>query len=181
MLNISREDLYQKYIVEYKPMWKVAEELGISVGAVHKYIKLYEIPTRDRHDYPTSDKERETWSKNGKAHKGKRLSNETKKKISEAHFKGGIGHKKKRADGYICVYFPDHPYSTDDGYIMEHILVMEAIIGRHLNEDECVHHKNEKRDDNRASNLQLMTNSEHMSYHMKKRWEEKRRDDLSIQ
>lgn len=89
---------------------------------------------------------------------------------------GGIGHKKKRADGYIAIYFPDHPRSNSEGYIMEHILVMEALVGRHLNEDECVHHINGKRDDNRAKNLQLMTKREHMSYHSKKRWEKKKEE-----
>ena len=29
--------------------------------------------------------------------------------MSESKIKGGIGHKKKRTDGYIAVYFPDHP------------------------------------------------------------------------
>lgn len=92
---------------------------------------------------------------------------------------GGIGHKKKRSDGYVFIYFPDHPMSTKDGYVMEHDLVMEALIGRHLKGNECVHHINEIRDDNRKENLMLMTKSEHMSLHSKKRWE-KRRNDLSI-
>ena len=94
---------------------------------------------------------------------------------------GGIGHKKKRTDGYVAVYFPDHPNSNNSGYIMEHVLVMECLIGRHLRADECVHHINENKADNRGANLKLMTKKEHMSYHMKKRHEDKKRkdDDLS--
>lgn len=48
---------------------------------------------------------------------------------------------------------------------------MEALIGRHLKDNECVHHINEKRDDNRKENLKLMTIKDHMSYHATKRWE----------
>ena len=79
--------------------------------------------------------------------------------------KGGIGHKKKRKDGYVYVYFPDHPKSNKDGYIMEHVLVMECIIGRHISEDEVVHHINHIRYDNRSVNLQLMTKKDHMRMH----------------
>ena len=94
--------------------------------------------------------------------------------MSESAKNGGIGHKKKRCDGYIAVYFPDHPNSTKDGYIMEHDLVMECLIGRHLKSDEVVHHINRVRDDNRKENLQLMTIKEHASFHMKERYELKK-------
>lgn len=86
--------------------------------------------------------------------------------MSIAKKDGGIGHKKRRSDGYICIYFPDHPKSTKDGYIMEHDLIMECLIGRRLKDGEIVHHKNKIRDDNRKENLQLMTFSEHARMHM---------------
>jgi hypothetical protein len=73
-----------------------------------------------------------------------------------------------------------HPKSTKSGYVMEHILVIEKELGRHLKDNECVHHINEIRSDNRAENLKVMTKSEHMRYHSNKRWEVKRRNDLSI-
>ena len=58
---------------------------------------------------------------------------------------------------------------------MKHILVVEKAIGRHLNDNECVHHINHVRDDNRIENLRLMTVSEHMSMHMKERHENRRK------
>lgn len=184
MNKVDRDTLYEQYIVLGKPMYQIAQELKISVGTVYNYLKKYGIKSRSKKEsfeilsqkgcrYPDSARE-----KISKAHKGKVVSDETKGKISYADKIGGIGHKKKRSDGYISIYFPDHPKSTKDGYIMEHILVMECIIGRHLYDDEVVHHINGVRDDNRKENLKLMTFKEHASYHMKKRYE-KRRNDLS--
>ena len=49
---------------------------------------------------------------------------------------------------------------------MEHDLIMECLIGRHLNDDEVVHHKNKIRNDNRKENLELMKFSEHARLHM---------------
>lgn len=57
---------------------------------------------------------------------------------------------------------------------MEHQLVMECLIGRHLNANECVHHINFIRDDNRKENLELMTISEHMSLHSQLRHQNRR-------
>lgn len=173
----TRDELWQKYVIEKKPMAKVAAELGVAVGTVYNYIKRYGIESRDKNDHPTTDAERERWREIGKRRKGQKHTDATKKKISKGHQNGGIGHKKKRSDGYTSIYFPDHPMSNSDGYIMEHVLVMEALIGRHLTEEECVHHINEKRNDNRAENLKLMTKSEHMSYHSKKMWDEKKKEE----
>jgi hypothetical protein len=174
------DDIKRLYIEEKFAMNKIAVKLNISVGKVYNRIKAMGIQTRRIGDYPSSEKVL-TWAKKlGESRKGILPSKETRQKMSESAFKGGIGHKKKRKDGYISVYFPDHPKSNKSGYIMEHILVMEAITGRHLKDGECVHHKNFNRQDNRACNLKLMTTKEHMSYHMKIRNKQRRESKCTI-
>jgi len=64
-------------------------------------------------------------------------------------------YSKSLEKGYIKLYKPDHPNATKYGMIMEHRLVMEEIIGRHLYKHETVHHKNGNRKDNRPKNLEL--------------------------
>lgn len=57
--------------------------------------------------------------------------------------------------GYHSVWVPKHPNARRDGYIMVHRLVMSEMLGRPLELDEKVHHKNSKKDDNRRTNLEL--------------------------
>ena len=75
----------------------------------------------------------------------------------------------------VSIYFPEHPMATNDGYILEHELIMSCVLGRHLEPDEVVHHKNHIRDDNRVCNLQVMTRAEHAALHMKERHEIQKR------
>ena len=65
-----------------------------------------------------------------------------------------------RVDGYGYVHV-----MTAGGYRREHILVMEAQLGRSLAPNENVHHINGDRKDNRAVNLEVMTGADHSREH----------------
>ena len=176
---VGREELEKVYVQDQNSIQDCSKILGISVGSVFNYLKKYGIPTRKTFSEKSRKKISES-QKNRPYHPGHKLSEETKTKISQSH-KGVYtkptefgGHRRKRSDGYIKVYCPDHPYSTKDGYVMEHVLVMEKEIGRCITRKEVVHHKNHKRDDNRLENLELMAFKAHAGLHMKERWQKKK-------
>lgn len=74
-------------------------------------------------------------------------------------WKGG---RRVREDGYV--YLRVH-HSTE---ITEHRKVMEDVLGRKLLPDEVVHHKDGNKQNNDPNNLQVMSPSEHSSYHARK-------------
>ena len=172
---ISEETLKELYLNQQLTMNEISKRLDLGVGTVFNYVHKYGL---ERPKQTERSRERMSLSRKGKPTrpKGYHLSEETKRKISECQ-KGRLrkpskygGHTKQRSDGYVYVYVPDHPYATKDGYVMEHILVMEEAIGRYIMQDEVVHHINKKRNDNRLENLKLMSFKEHTSLHTKERY-----------
>lgn len=77
-----------------------------------------------------------------------------------------IGGKYRSKEGYIYCIAKDHPHAVDNGYVLEHRLVMERHLGRYLKPDEIVHHIDRRKDNNNLSNLILFANhSEHAKHH----------------
>jgi hypothetical protein len=71
-------------------------------------------------------------------------------------WKGGL----TKSNGYISEHIGIRKYR------LQHVLIMENFLGRHLLKGECVHHLNGIRDDNRIENLKLTTKSDHIRlYH----------------
>src|SRR4030042_509530 len=73
--------------------------------------------------------------------------------------------RKSTSTGYEVTYCPDHPRAWSTGYIYTHILIVELSIGRLRERGEVVHHLNGDRFDNRPENLELTTQSKHLSMH----------------
>lgn len=71
------------------------------------------------------------------------------------------------AHGYVLLNLPD-------GRKKEHIVVAERMIGRRLRPNECVHHKDENRQNNAESNLEVMTKGAHLNLHRRLNRERRR-------
>lgn len=96
-------------------------------------------------------------------------SKEWSKKISEALKGKGKGFSIK-PNGYIEITTGENKGRS------EHVVIMENMIGRRLYSNECVHHVNGDRSDNRIENLQLMYRSEHAAHHAKDNIKNRKRD-----
>lgn len=85
--------------------------------------------------------------------------------------KTGVQSKQYRQrltkDGYLRMYAGRHPYANGRKEIHVHVMVMELAIGRAILPEECVHHRNGIKTDNRLENLELMSHSEHSRFHSK--------------
>lgn len=57
------------------------------------------------------------------------------------------------------------PRKNYDGYVYEHILVAERLLGRKLTSDEVVHHLDGDRSNNRPENLLVLLRSQHVRLH----------------
>ncbi len=133
----DKEWLKDQYVVQKKSLRQIAKEICSTVGNVRSAVMYSGISTRGI--------------------KQAMMNRYTKKRMGSdaANWKGGI--RRAGVKGrYISIYSPEHPFSTQEGYVMEHRLVVEKSIGRHLNPEEVVHHLNGISDDNRLENLELL-------------------------
>src|SRR5699024_7530836 len=88
-----------------------------------------------------------------------------------------VNGRKMNNEGYVLLKIPTHPLSFSNGYVLEHRVVFESIIGAYLDKEVIVHHINGIKHDNRFSNLQMMDRGYHTTLHHKgaKRSEETRK------
>ena len=71
---------------------------------------------------------------------------------------------RKMSNGYIFEKLPEHPLAQGKGLILQHRRVWFDKHGK-IPKGCVIHHKNGKRGDNRLSNLECLTRSEHSRHH----------------
>lgn len=93
----------------------------------------------------------------------------------QARLRRGDGHpswkggRTRMADGYVLVHCPSHPRAYKTGYVLEHVLVASAALGRPLPRGVVVHHRNDDTSDNRNGNLVILQNQrEHIQLHVRR-------------
>ncbi len=69
------------------------------------------------------------------------------------------------SQGYLVTRVRDHPNKNINSQVPYAHLVMEKHLGRYLNTNEMVHHKDGDKTNNDLPNLELMTIGEHVSLH----------------
>ena len=137
----NRDRIVSMYIEENLSIHEIAKREKMSQGAIHSILRVREVEIR-------TPKE------------AKALNPRFGRKA--ANWKGGRNYS---GGGHVYIYNPDHPYSTKDGYVMEHRLVMEEHLGRIIDPDEVVHHLNGVKDDNRPENLEVLNRGDHVRAH----------------
>ena len=81
------------------------------------------------------------------------------------NWKGG---RSVASNGYVLLRMPGHHLADVRGYVYEHRLIAEQVIGRHLMPGEVPHHKNGIRSDNRPENIEVMQSIAHHFVHHRK-------------
>lgn len=194
-----KETLEKLYLNEKIGCKNIAKMLNVTSMTIHNHLKKYNIKRRTLKE--GRDLVDKSGPNNGMY--GKKFSDEYKKAQSErlkkiikdkgGHWSkgrvmpeeeklshGSKGNKNGRwkngrinAHGYILVHAPDHPHAGVKGKVYEHRLVMEKFLGRYLNPDEVVHHKNGIKTDNRIENLEVLSHKEHATKHAREKYEYK--------
>jgi len=151
----DRNWLYQKYILDGYSACDIAKLCEASFSEIYYWLDKLDIKVRTRGEAQSLH-----YQKNPEFKRGK----------NNPKWRGG---RRLSGDGYVRIYRPSHPYATQEGYVLEHRLIMEKCLGRFLKPNEIAHHINGIKDDNRIENLQLMGIISHRKFHINKRERDK--------
>lgn len=164
--------LRRKYVEEEFSMKEIADICGVSEGTIRYYMRNFDIKRRQgkskitsRHREKMSEQRRgrPTWN-SGMAGNYQKW---TKHGAEAPGYKGGISEKGNR--GYRKILMPEHPYADANGYVFEHRLVCENLLGRYLTDEEIVHHRDGNRLNNDPSNLFIFYGHDtHIAFHKAK-------------
>lgn len=76
-----------------------------------------------------------------------------------SRWKGG----RRIEDGYVMIKEWNHPHCNRHGYVREHRLVIERVLGRYLLPTEVVHHKGDKTDNSPDQLVLYGSNADHLA------------------
>lgn len=152
---LDREWLAEQ--LETKLQKQIAAELGVKDSVVNYWVRQHGLHNMD---------------------KGETIRDALRKRYPD----GRVGDKHPRwrggrwmtGAGYILAHCPDHPNASKTGYVFEHRLVMEEMLGRYLETDEIVHHIDGNKANNDPDNLAVMDKGQHISEHFAASHEVKR-------
>ena len=158
--KIERDDLEEMYSVQGMSMKEIAKKTGFSRSVVFRLIKKYNIPTRSFQDGFDLYYQK---NPNARSQIKHHLSPEQKAKLLEGARRYKETRPKKRVrineKGYLV-----YTCGSKKGRPV-HRVIMEEHLGRKLSKEECVHHINEDKLDNRIENLQVLSRGEHTTIH----------------
>lgn len=181
-LLANKDWLEHAYIKEKKSVRQIAKESGATTGAVHSALTWAHIPLRSVKDglkeaFPNgrAGEIHPSWGGGRKIIDRRTKSEKIKSALKMAFPNGRNGELSPRWGGgsfnagsggaYVYIWSKGHPHANKQGYVMEHRLVMEQMLGRYLTQEEIVHHRNGKKDDNRPENLELTRRGDHTRKH----------------
>lgn len=83
----------------------------------------------------------------------------TRKMVGPNHgsWKGG----RHIRNGYLQIWNPKHHRANNIGFVADHILVMEKVLGRPVTREEHIHHVDFDRLNNRQENLWITSKKKH--------------------
>jgi len=166
-INIPRSILQDTYVDQRLTLLETANKLGISVGAVTKYLNKYGIRRITHHI--NDDKLRELYGNKIPIIDIAKILGVSKSAVflhlnklgvhqHRGNWKGG----RIQNNGYIYIFAPDYWHTSKNGYVPEHVMVWEQTHNQHLPDGWVVHHLNGIKDDNRPENLAGLPNGEHV-------------------
>lgn len=72
--------------------------------------------------------------------------------------------------GYLKILDYEHPRSDAKGYVFEHIVIAEGVLGRRIRKGEEIHHIDGNKTNNSPANLEVHPNhASHMARHVRSR------------
>lgn len=90
----------------------------------------------------------------------------TKNAAAKRPIAGATRERRYRNVTYRLVYQPTHPAAPKAGWVPQHRLVMESVLGRFLTVEEVVHHIDHDGLNNDPGNLELIANrGQHLALH----------------